>query len=1158
MQSNNNDSIPTTDRHTVRIIDLFFLPPQTVGRLGGSQTPLDCYTWSEDPTIAGTAKTIIEPAITLDVAEDGSLQPFLPAHIRFRDGGLYRPVAPFLELWAGFTVDDQSNQRHEAPLTLGLLQRSGASSANLAFQVEAANLKAARRCGDSTSGFAAQLRVVGTDHERHSLLASSPNSPGSAPLVSVDRPIPLGYFQVIRPVEANEMGVDLSIVRVRYTPAGGEVYGPPTATEAPAPGTLRTHQIVKPENRILNPQAAWVQYDANQDKFQNPQPSDTYDGSDIDNEQSWGVVDDTCEVLIRADLVLAGLRWQAQARVAVGPPDFAPDRRPFISLADDLADRDPPVFSEDESLDEAEKRVNDLFQRAFETAGQLNLDAVRQRAIGDNGSGLPIPEVIGLPHTDSRSMTADDKPYADLTADVAPSVPHARLPLSDLIESAHAQLADLDSMVEKLREQEERIRMMIRPPYAHFRELEAVAANSPAVTHRDPRILRDQAHDMRMPPYMRDNEASALSLTHRQYEEVMRLVDRLSAARDAVQQSLAVATTDGLPPIHPDTPIRRRVAKFMQTQSQQSAENIRTQVPIDTATVRPKIFPRNLTARAEYRVAGNPESTRLESGVANCFPGLEFDHRNLDRRFLPGVVIEYVSTGANLRGGRFVEIDFRDPDLAPNPVASPQEIAALQQLRRDLSANADALSSGTWFISALIQGGKRIEMTTIDTDNVPPLDGLTVWRLVRSLEPDAVDVELTARTMADGVAIPPPVVLHGWRRRYTDPVTGVISSAFRPGELTQSLCSPWQHDFRDCGCTYWASNHPDIVHVENLPGDPVLSSGQSDDPVRALSRVRWLRSDRSTERSSEARETFGLNRPFEMDHYEINQRWQDLPVVLEGKEISSVYRPRRSDSAVPFASATEMADHITDLATLEHVLALEYLYAYYSVRLPGEVPNSSVAAFLRQDVVFIRHFILLVAVNEMQHLRWANQLLWELKEGGLIDPTKYGPSLGVSATVPLSARGGQRRSSLRPLTRETLADFIAIERPSGQIEGQYARVVATLRQKEKGYPDTLFQLASRIVNEGQDHFNRFREIESVMRQYRDTPWLRTIQKGVATDADVRKALDFYQEIVDNLKLAYATGSLTDRQHITAARIAMAKLDVASEDLAAQGIGVPFF
>ena len=158
---------------------------------------------------------------------------------------------------------------------------------------------------------------------------------------------------------------------------------------------------------------------------------------------------------------------------------------------------------------------------------------------------------------------------------------------------------------------------------------------------------------------------------------------------------------------------------------------------------------------------------------------------------------------------------------------------------------------------------------------------------------------------------------------------------------------------------------------------------------------------RAPERSSEARETYGLNRPVEMDHYEINLRWQDFPIVLEDRETSSVYRPRTTDAATPFHNAEEMADHITYLATLEHVLTLEYLYAYTSIKTAQEIPDGPLATFLRDDVRFMRHFILLVAVNEMQHLRWANQLLWELREQNFIDPTQYGPSLGVSPTVPV-------------------------------------------------------------------------------------------------------------------------------------------------------------
>jgi hypothetical protein len=38
-----------------------------------------------------------------------------------------------------------------------------------------------------------------------------------------------------------------------------------------------------------------------------------------------------------------------------------------------------------------------------------------------------------------------------------------------------------------------------------------------------------------------------------------------------------------------------------------------------------------------------------------------------------------------------------------------------------------------------------------------------------------------------------------------------------PGELSQSLCSPWQNDYRECGCYYWAASRPDYVNVDPRP-----------------------------------------------------------------------------------------------------------------------------------------------------------------------------------------------------------------------------------------------------------------------------------------------------------------------------------------------------
>jgi hypothetical protein len=50
------------------------------------------------------------------------------------------------------------------------------------------------------------------------------------------------------------------------------------------------------------------------------------------------------------------------------------------------------------------------------------------------------------------------------------------------------------------------------------------------------------------------------------------------------------------------------------------------------------------------------------------------------------------------------------------------------------------------------------------------------------------------------------------------PGSAVISPELaNPGELTQGLCSPWQNDYRECSCYYWASARPDFVNVEVSP-----------------------------------------------------------------------------------------------------------------------------------------------------------------------------------------------------------------------------------------------------------------------------------------------------------------------------------------------------
>jgi len=407
--------------------------------------------------------------------------------------------------------------------------------------------------------------------------------------------------------------------------------------------------------------------------------------------------------------------------------------------------------------------------------------------------------------------------------------------------------------------------------------------------------------------------------------------------------------------------------------------------------------------------------------------------------------------------------------------------------------------------------------------------------------------------------------LEGWRRRFTDPVSGVIPTIYRPGELTQSLCSPWQHDFRDCGCHYWASNHPDIVLGENRLDDPVLPNGLAADPSRANTPLDWLRADRSRAAAAAAQD-MSANRPFQLDHYEINQRWQELAIVLGNTEIDEIYRPRVAENADPLPDTAALLDQLVGLAQLEHVLILEYLYAYYSLRDPDKLSAEDMRRWplLRDDLIFARQELRLVVLSEMRHLRWANQILWHL-HAAFPDIPRRGPELGIAAEIPdrRDAEGNpkSRPRQLRVLDGDTLASFIAVEEPSGRIDGAYAQVVATLRQQQ--YPLTALQLARNIVADGMEHYSRFTDMQTVLRDYKATergpPFLLPVTKGDPSDSQVEAALEAYVALKAHLARAYGPGGVGEPQEVAEARLVMGQLEAKAIALAEQrGIGVPFF
>ena len=519
-----------TPRVRIPIDELFFLPPMAVARLGGSPTPVNSFTWVEDPSLQGSGLTIIAPAVTLQIVGDGSITPFLPTSISFRDGELLRPVAPFFELWL------RSGSK-EQPVTLGWLDAQGATLADIQFTIVATNAKASRRTGDPSCAFGARAQFSGDDFRPQPLMASSV---GANPLVFASSPIPLGHVQVIRPTRAVALGVDTSVVRVRFIPARGEIYGPPSAQEATEPDAnapKRRHELVPGRNRILNPNATWLKYDAS-NRFMNPEPADTYDGSDDSSRrnESYGVVDDTCDVILRAALTIQKRVFTASARAFSAPTDFAPDRRPFVSVAEDLSDRDAGRRENAEPLPDAVERLGDLFQRIFETVSLTSVDMIRDAMLPARASGPANPP--DLPAVNRESMTPHD-PLFDKNDDLlSPPSSHERLPYSSVAQQVHGGFADTEDLVLFLRTNADRIRRLIRPAYPHFRDFRANPSSDqhPDASHRDPRILRDTMHDMRMPPYMRDSDATPLSLNRRQYDFVMNVLDRLQPRRGKVKE----------------------------------------------------------------------------------------------------------------------------------------------------------------------------------------------------------------------------------------------------------------------------------------------------------------------------------------------------------------------------------------------------------------------------------------------------------------------------------------------------------------------------------------------------------------------------------------------------------------------------------------------
>ncbi len=540
-----------------------------------------------------------------------------------------------------------------------------------------------------------------------------------------------------------------------------------------------------------------------------------------------------------------------------------------------------------------------------------------------------------------------------------------------------------------------------------------------------------------------------------------------------------------------------------------------------------KLNPRNRTARlTQARAAGNPVTTELESGVGNCFPGLEVDLRNLDRRFFPYLAFDFLGDQViELVGTSLARAQAEQP---PGPLVDGIRRLATEQ--------------GTWRVTRVTGdfagfGSRTFQTNELgESDGVPP-DGWTVVRLLRP----ATQVTLELRRTGGA-----PVAVTATRASYlTD--DGAFAEMFEPGELTQSLCSPWTHDFRDCGCFYWASNHPDLT----LPALPAgVANNDPDWGMRTL----WLRSDRAGNDPPDPAPPAGtgaFRRPgAEMDYFEINQRWQDLDVVLDGRELRVPYDPD-AIAGVPLAPA-QLLPTLRYAAGVEVAVMLEYLAALYSL----DVNAGAQGTVLRDDVRAARQQLLLVAISEMRHLRWVNSVLFELhrRSGGA---APFTPALGVATILRGSAGFADRPVRFRRLTPDVMAEFVRVEAPSLTVDGLYSSLLATF---ERDDDDDLAASIRSVMADGAEHYASFLAIQEWLDRHDPVQYLRPLQPAPAGDQGLRTLQQRYEQVLDNLFQGYRLGVPSGTSRINTARQTMLGsqgVDGACEALAQRGLQPAF-
>ncbi len=488
------------------MIDAIWLtPPIAIARLGSSETPCPNFTWGPtDDGPGGTGKTTLRAAPSVELDANGNPSIVEPADeviFKEEDGNgtwHFRPVCPYFELHGRWTINGTTSS---GPITKLVLEDSGLDLSQVRWQIRLANLKAYEFTLSDGDRLTCEEQIPAGTTTRVRLALTATEGDESSRLLPHGESIPVGEVQVAQPND------ELPEIRLRFYPPKGLVYGPTDLLQRiaaePRPGEWAGFDL--PGRLILNPRAAWPNYVLGQrvgppfipgDTRKTPGGIHAFFGDLRSTNVSLGLVDDVTDGIIECSV--GGLT--AVARVAVGPPDFAPDRRHLTSLQDGLADRVDRAGIREADLDELEDLVRDLFERALETSDLMNKDTELDRL-----HPATQDEEVRLPRaTGDRDELALNTIWATRD-EIAPTAHRSdALPVSYRGRRKHRRYTALEYLRDRLREDPQLIDTWIRKPLDEF-----------------------QRFDRRMPPLMRGSHGRAMNITRRQYEMLQRWVEGL-------------------------------------------------------------------------------------------------------------------------------------------------------------------------------------------------------------------------------------------------------------------------------------------------------------------------------------------------------------------------------------------------------------------------------------------------------------------------------------------------------------------------------------------------------------------------------------------------------------------------------------------------------